>query len=1062
MCGLLAGPARAPDRQAPLSPPAAISSPAPLRPNSGFGKFPLQFIPNKGQTDRAVAYYIEGRDKTVYFTAAGLTFVFTNAGRDPSIVSSAPRWAVKLDFVHPRKGARPVGLEKSGATVSYFRGRPETWKTGLAPYSKLVYRDLWPGIDLVYSGTFDRLKYEFVVRPGADPSRIMLACRGAEAVELTADGRLAIRTPAGGFEDDAPIAYQEIDGARRLVSVAYDLEGDLYGFAVGDYDRARTLLIDPSSLVYCGFIGGQGAEEGLGIALDNEGSAYVVGVTTSSEMTFPMTSGPDLTFNGGSEDAFIAKVGPDGTGLVYCGYIGGSGADCALKVAVDALGSAYVAGYTDSKESTFPVVTGPDLTQNVDLDAFVAKVDPTGTDLVFCGYIGGEFLDMAMGIAVDGLGNAYVSGATASNQATFPVKVGPDLTFNGPTFGPKYDAFVAKVDSTGTELTYCGYIGGYYDDISQGIAVDGLGNAYVSGTTASSETDGFPLVGGPTLTFQGGGLDAFVAKVNAAGTGFDFCGYLQGHITDLDAGIALDLLGNVYVAKNSFVELGPSDATVIKLSPSGAYVYFRTIGGIGDDMATGIAVDVWGNAYLVGTTNSNNVTFPVTVGPGLINKCYGDSHDVFVAKIPPSGSGPLIYCGYIGGQSDDQAAAIAVDGSENAYIVGTTTDGDWAFFPVIVGPGLTYNGGDSDAFVVKVPPFPAVSNPTLTSVQPTSALAGETPLTITLDGSDFVPGAFARWNGGGRPTTFVSDTRLTSDAYPSHLWEGREWQIYVENPDGQRTGPVSLTIYNPVPALDSLSPDTLPAGGDRWRFRLQGSNFLRCSIIHWNGTVLSGGWDGSYISSSELETGIPSADLASGGEFQVTVENLEPGGGISAPRVIRIATFQLSTSAASATVDAGRSATYTLLLTPQYGSFDATVKFTCEGLPEGCSPSFSPASTIPGGAPRYVVLTLRTSSSSASLAAIAARLTGHFLSAFGLLLVAAAVFCRPRRSSSSPRSGYGRWLTAGGLALLLLFMATCAAGGSGGAGVPQGTYAFTVKGTAGNLSIALPLTLIVR
>jgi hypothetical protein len=273
---------------------------------------------------------------------------------------------------------------------------------------------------------------------------------------------------------------------------------------------------------------------------------------------------------------------------------------------------------------------------------------------------------------------------------------------------------------------------------------------------------------------------------------------------------------------------------------------------------------------------------------------------------------------------------------------------------------------------------------------------------------------------------------------------------------------VSLTITNPVPALDTLSPDTLPAGGNWGRFRLQGSNFLRCSIIHWNGTVLSGGRDGSYLSSSELDTGVPSADLASGGEFQVTVENPEPGGGISAPLLFRIATFQLSTSAASATVDAGQSATYTLLLTPQYGSFDATVTFTCEGLPEGCSASFSPASTIPGGAPRNVVLTLRTSASSASLAAVATGLTGYILSALGLLLVAASFFCRPRRSSSSPPSGHGHWLTAGALALLLLFMATCAAGGSGGAGVPQGTYAFTAKGTAWKLSVAVPLTLVVR
>jgi hypothetical protein len=276
-----------------------------------------------------------------------------------------------------------------------------------------------------------------------------------------------------------------------------------------------------TALVYCGYIGGSSGDVGFGIALDPSGNAYVAGSTLSNEATFPVTIGPDLTYNGGEGDVFVAKVNAAGNALVYCGYIGGSGYDTSSGIAVDNSGNAYISGSASSTEATFPVTIGPDLTHNGGDDAFVAKVNAAGTALVYCGYIGGvgapdPFLgivdEFGYGIAVDSSGSAYVTGYTFSDQATFPVTVGPDLTYNG-----GQDAFVARVNSAGAMLVYCGYIGGSGDERCEAIAVDSSGNAYVTGSTISSEAT-FPVIVGPDLTFNDGFYDAFVVKVPSTPT----------------------------------------------------------------------------------------------------------------------------------------------------------------------------------------------------------------------------------------------------------------------------------------------------------------------------------------------------------------------------------------------------------------------------------------------------------------------------------------------------------------------------------------------------------------
>jgi hypothetical protein len=699
---------------------------------------PLYFIENRGQLDSRVVYYVQGRDTALYFTAEGMTLALTENrhGEDvargrlkkasldrgiPKAPDPGSRWVVKLDFVGANPNPKISATEKTPAVVSYFKGPRENWKTGLSTYGSIVYSDLWPGIDLVYSGTANRLKYSFLVKPGADPARVRLAYRGVKGIRLNEAGQLEVETPAGEFKDDTPYAYQEVEGRRVGIDVTYSLDrrsasrGLPYGFALGSYDRSKPLVLDPAVFAYAGYIGGSGGDQGYGIAVDTSGNAYVTGWTQSTEATFPVTVGPDLTFNG-SNDAFVAKVNADGTALLYAGYIGGSEADQGYGIAVDTSGNAYVTGTTTSTEATFPVTVGPDLTSNGGADAFVAKVNADGTALAYAGYIGGSGGDQGYGIAVDTLGNAYVTGVTTSTEATFPVTVGPDLTFNGGN-----DAFVAKVNADGTALLYAGYIGGSDFEHGYGIAVNTSGNAYVTGFTASTEAT-FPVTVGPDLT-SNGVADAFVAKVNANGTALAYCGYIGGSQSDQGNGIAVDTLGNAYVTgvttstEATFpVTVGPdltfnaaADAFVAKVNADGtALAYCGYIGGSDNDYGNGIAVDTSGNAYVTGSTASTEATFPVAVGPDLTSN---GEFDAFAAKVNAGGTA-LAYCGYIGGIGHEEGKGIAVDTPGNAYITGFTASTE-ATFPVTVGPDLTYNGSN-EAFVAKVAEVAALT-PTPTS-----------------------------------------------------------------------------------------------------------------------------------------------------------------------------------------------------------------------------------------------------------------------------------------------------------------------------------------------------------
>jgi hypothetical protein len=666
----------------------------------GYGRLPLSFIENQGQADARIEFYLQSSDHSLYFTTDGHVLrLIQGKGAD------AKAHTIKVELVGA-KAERIESLERAPGIVSYFKGPREEWKTAIPTHARIGYVQPWPGIDLAYAGAGGRLESIYTVAPHADPAHIKLRYSGQDSLRLDERGNLVYTTSLGEITETAPVLYQEIGGSRVAVDGRFILlDENTVTFQVAHYDPDHALVIDPT-LVYAGYIGGSGLDQGTGIAVDSAGNAYVTGQTTSTEVTFPETIGPDLTYNGGT-DAFVAKVNAAGTALVYAGYIGGSGNDEGLGIAVDSAGNAYVTGTTTSTEATFPVTVGPDLTYNGGTDAFVAKVNAAGTALIYAGYIGGSGADQGFGIAVDSGGNAYVTGRTQSTEASFPVLGGPDLTFNGDA-----DAFVAKVNAAGTALVYAGYIGGSVLDQGNGISVDSAGNAYVVGYTSSTEAT-FPVLVGPDLTHNGGVYDAFVAKVNAAGTALVYCGYIGGKGNDQGFGIAVDSAGNAYVtghttsSEASFpVTVGPDltfngvlDAFVAKVKPAGtALVYAGFIGGSADDRGTSIAVDSAGNAYVTGYTSSDQASFPVLVGPDLTYN--GGAYDAFVAKVNAAGTA-LVYAGYIGGNGFDQGTGIAVDSAGSAYVTGYTNSSE-ASFPVLGGPDLTYNGGTFDAFVAKI------------------------------------------------------------------------------------------------------------------------------------------------------------------------------------------------------------------------------------------------------------------------------------------------------------------------------------------------------------------------
>ena len=732
------------------TPPRAMHQPqVPNQPQlvQSYGKLPLSFEPNQGQTDPQVKFLSRGRGYTLFLTPTEA--VLALRGREP-----VNRYSLNVPSPRPTEGegqgegailhmqlegANPSplasGLSPLPGIVNYFIGNdPKKWHTNIPTYQKVQYKEIYPGIDLVYYGSNQRqLEYDLVVAPGADPNQIKLAFQGSEDVKVDTNGNLVLKVAGGEVQLLRPHVYQEIKGKKQLIAARYILTATnnderltnnvslaiQVGIQLASYDATKPVIIDPV-LFFSTYLGGSVADEGHGIAVDAAGNAYVTGFTGSTDLTstnFP-TASPLQAASGGLTDVFVAKLNATGSALLYSTYLGGSGDDVGKGIAVDAAGNAYVTGRTGS--TNFPTcpsslsscasTTGTPLQAangGGAFDAFVAKLNASGTAIIYSTYLGGSDQDDGHSIAVDNSGSAYVTGTTRSPN--FPTK-NPLQAANG----GGVDAFVAKINAAGLALVYSTYLGGATDDQGTGIAVDTGGNVYVSGLTTSPNFPTCPFaallspcasIGTPLQATNAGGEDAFVAKLSSTGASLLYSTYLGGTGFDAGTSIAVDGMGNAYVTGNTTSTNFPTqnpfqgsnagnfDVFITKLNASGsALVYSTYLGGSSRDTDSAIAVDAAGNAYVTGATESTN--FP-TKNP--LQASIGVSADAFVAKLNATGSA-LVFSTYLGGNDFDEGAGIAVDAAGNAYVTGFTISTD---FPT-ANPLQAALAGDNDAFVAKI------------------------------------------------------------------------------------------------------------------------------------------------------------------------------------------------------------------------------------------------------------------------------------------------------------------------------------------------------------------------
>jgi hypothetical protein len=701
-----------------------------------YGQLPLNFEANRGQTDDRVQFLSRTAHQTLFLTPSEAVLLLTgsrptNGQKGVPATTSTP---LAMTFVDANAQPRIRGRAELPGKANYFIGNdPAKWRTNVPTYAKVEYQDLYPGIDLVYYGNHRQLEYDFIVHPGGDPNRIALRFRGGDELAIDPQGDLVLNTVFGAIRQRRPVIYQEANGIRTEIRGGYVLRnGHEIGFQIGAYDTTRPLVVDPT-LFYSAYLGGSGNDGGSSIAVDDSGNAYVAGGTTSAN--FP-TSAAVQGSDAGGLDAFIAKINPTGSGLVYSTYLGGSGHDQALGIAIDANGNAYVTGQTNSAD--FPFTAGAFQTTfggsgsecSVGAgDAFITKLSATGSALVYSSFLGGSVNDAGFSIALDTSDNAYVTGYTISSD--FPTTAGAfQMTLpsgSGCSCSGTPHAFVSKLNASGTSLVYSTFLGDGGQEIGLGIAVDGAGEAYVTGFTNSPNfpTTALSFQSTPSSAAAGcSASDAFVTKLNSVGSALVYSTYLGGSGEDAGFSITLDALGDAYVtghtASTNFPTAAPFqaasgggfDAFVTKLNPLGTgLVYSSYLGGSATDEGFGIAVDGMGNAYVTGDTSSSNFPTVMAFQPTL-----GGVQDAFVTRVNSGGTG-LDYSSYLGGSDVDLGTGIALDGlpNPNAYVAGATFSLN---FPTTAGAfQMAFGGGQDDAFVTKVtnialPPPPTVGKVT--------------------------------------------------------------------------------------------------------------------------------------------------------------------------------------------------------------------------------------------------------------------------------------------------------------------------------------------------------------
>jgi len=766
-----------------------------------YGALPLSFEPNDGQADPIAKYIARGPGFRVALLSDA---VITQLDAGPAAAATGENdragrpTRIRINLIDANPKAKASDENLLPGTSNYFKGNDSTkYLTDIPTFGRVRFSDVYPNIDVVYYGNARQLEYDFVVSPGGDARRIRLAFEGATDSVLNADGDIVLHTSAGQVIQHRPVAYQETAGKRVPVSVQYTKVADSqFAVSLGTYDHARIVIIDPV-FSYSTYIGGNGPDWGMAIAVDSAGNSYVTGMTASSD--FPLVNSFDRSLGASDQDVFVAKLNPSGTALVYSTYLGGAkGVDSGFGIAVDSSGSAYVTGTTTG--SDFPTTTGAYQTGVSGGGSFVTKLATGGNSLVYSTYLTNALVNS---IALDQSGNAVVVGAATSSFAT----TGGVLQTTS-QFSSGYTGFVLKLNASGTapmDSTFLGGNGancncsaGDPADTVNAVALDQSGNAYVVGQTTSTN---FPTANAiRSAPFPNNiAPDAFVSKLNPTGSALIFSTYLGGTDEDNALSVAVDAAGSAYIAgytgaidfptKDAFQATNPGNTTqgasrvafVTKLTPAGsALVYSSYLGGgcgtpgvsfclfrNNGDYANAIAVDANGHAFVAGSTKSNR--FPLV--DSLDSSVPDGGQALFVAEVSRSGTA-LLYSAAVSSSSTvsisnikrvtsaglggtiaevalNGALGIALGSTGDAYVIGNSTV---PTFPTTQGSLSTnYRGGPVDAVIFRF--AASTASASLSSNQnPTTSAQ-----TITLTGN--VSGAT-----GGSVTFYDGPTSLGTAA----------------------------------------------------------------------------------------------------------------------------------------------------------------------------------------------------------------------------------------------------------------------------------------------------------
>ena len=1032
--------------QAGAKPMGLVSNTAQI--HAAYSHLPLIFEENQGQTDSRVRFLARGSGYGLFLTAHEAVLSLRQPSRKTTDFS-----VLKMQLARANPDLKVSGENPLPGKSNYFIGNdPSKWRRDVPQFAGVRYRDVYPGIDLVYHGNQGRLEYDFEVAPGAQPTRVALEFEGGLSRHIDAGGNLKLSLPGGDVTVHAPRAYQKVGSTEQPVRSGFKLQsnGDV-GFEVGTYDPSRTLVIDPL-LSYSTYLGGSGDEACtiiLGsatpisgcpaVAVDTSSNAYIAGSTTSVDFPIPAGASPYQGALKGTANIFVAKFNSTGTTEEFATYIGGSGTDTTAGLAVDRAFNVIVAGNTSSTD--FPTMNAFQSSplSPTNKHTVLSKLDPTGHTLLYSTYLSGNGTDVASGVALDPGGNAYVTGTTTSTEVNtgYPSTTGAFQT--APAAGSKIQFFLTKLDPSlsGTaSVPYSTYFGGGNSArtsgpaaVGGGVAVDINSNVYITGGTS------FLHVGGsndfPILNAYQGCLDSSPSTTTC-----------PSNVTAYD----------VFVA-----ELNPAAITGTQL------LYSTYVGGSDDDIGYGIAVDSAPSAYVTGSTASSDFA---AGGSGVFQSMYMGNTDAFVVKFgtPPlsgtqQGSVPLLYFTYLGGTKTDVGLGITVDTIQGARVTGWTSSSD---FPVVNNPVQAGYGGDpADAFAARIDTSGTGNYATF--------LGGDkadygTGIAVDPQGASYVAG---ETQSTTFPTTSAFQPALsgTSDALLSKLGPVLILSVHaIASPLAVGVGSevtFTYTITNSGDLTNNVTfTDILPASGAS--FVSATSSPGSCSAAS-GGTVLCNvGTMNAGATATETVVLIPNAPGTPGSSFQLTNSG---SAGISGSMLsgdqatVTVNDFALTVAPTRATVVAGVPANFTATVTPT-GNIPNSVSLACSGLPTGasCVETTNPIPNLSQG-PASTALIINTTMRVTTITQLLRK--GALYAA--LLPISGVAFLAVSIGGISRKRRLLMGLLVCCFVSLVLFQAGCSSKSSSNTtGTPAGTYIVTVTATSGQATRNANVTLVVQ